>query len=56
MELVQIECRCKDCICCETYKGKLFCRAFERESEYFSVEVNKDDFCSNGEKKKTEER
>lgn len=49
MELVEIKCRCKDCAFSEIYKGELYCRIFERESEVFTVEVEPNDFCSNGE-------
>lgn len=56
MEIVEIECRCKDCSFCEIHKGQLYCRVWEIGYNPFTVETNPNDFCSHGEKRSTEER
>lgn len=51
MELVEIECRCKDCIYYDNSgKGKNFCHYWTCEPYETYAEVEENDFCSNGEK------
>ena len=53
MEVVEIQCRCKDCICYNgNGKEKGVCEYWICEPYDTYVEVEEKDFCSNGERKR----
>lgn len=53
MKVVEIQCRCKDCIYYNSNgKEKGFCEYWTCEPYDTYVEVEEKDFCSNGERKR----